>query len=62
MMERIAGLDPVELKTNTIHPELEGDFENEAETKQAEAGPAPKVVHSPPSTALQLLLKARQSQ
>ncbi|SNZ07186.1 nitrous oxidase accessory protein [Cohaesibacter gelatinilyticus] len=62
MMERIAGLDPVELKTNTIHPEPEGDFENEAETKRAEAGPAPKVVHSPPSTALQLLLKARQSQ
>ncbi|MCV6548207.1 MAG: nitrous oxide reductase family maturation protein NosD [Cohaesibacter sp.] len=66
MMDRIAGLDPVALKTNTIHPELDEHFETEAQddaaSTPAQSGPTHSAVPSAPSKALQLLLKARQSQ
>ena len=59
-MTRIAGLEPIELKTNTKYPELQKTIEEEADETPADE--EPKVVYSPPSKALQLLLKARQGQ
>lgn len=57
-MERQAGLEPIELKTNTKYPEPQMTIEEEDAGAPVED--EPKVVHSPPSKALQLLLKARE--
>ena len=57
-MNPIAGLDPIELKTNTKYPEAQTTIEEETSKDGSET--KPELVHSPPSKALQMLLKARQ--
>ena len=57
-MQKIAGIDPVELKTNTIHPELQLTIEEEESGDHLKE--ETEVTRSPPSKALQMLLKARK--